>query len=141
MFLLDTNVVSELRKAKSGQADARVVAFMGALESSALYVSVITLMELELGVLLSERKDPLTGASLRAWFDQQVRPEFIDRTIPIDVAVAMHCAALHAQNPRSYRDALIASCAHIHGMTVITRNVADFVDMGVPLVNPWEAAP
>ena len=141
MFLLDTNVVSELRKAKSGKADAQVLAFMASLEASALYVSVITLMELEVGVLLRERTDPRAGASLRAWFDHQVRPEFVDRTIPIDVAVAMHCAGLHAQNPRSYRDALIASCAHIHGMTVITRHVADFVELGVPLVNPWEEAP
>jgi len=137
MFLLDTNVVSELRKAGDGKADASVVAWVSGLDASAFYLSVVTLMELDLGIRLIERRDPLQGAKLRAWMDNRVLPEFSERTMPVDMAVALRCAPLHVPDPRPERDAFIAATALVHGMTIVTRNVADFAPLGVDLVNPW----
>jgi len=140
MFLLDTNVVSELRKAGSGRADPNVVAWLSARDAGAFYVSAVTLMELDLGILLMERRDPAQGARLRVWMEDHVLPEFSERTIPIDRAVALACARLHVPDPRPERDAFIAASALVHGMTIVTRNVADFAPMGVGVVNPWDAA-
>jgi len=140
MFLLDTNVVSELRKAGSGKADPNVVAWLSARDAAACYVSAVTLMELDLGILLMERRDPAQGARLRVWMEDHVLPEFSERTIPIDRAVALACARLPVPDPRPERDAFIAASALVHGMTIVTRNVADFAPMGVGVVNPWEAA-
>jgi len=140
MFLLDTNVVSELRKAGSGRADPNVVAWLSARDAAACYVSAVTLMELDLGILLMERRDPAQGARLRVWMEDHVLPEFSERTIPIDRAVALACARLHVPDPRPERDAFIAASALVHGMTIVTRNVADFAPMGVGVVNPWDAA-
>lgn len=139
MFVLDTNVVSELRKVGSGKADAHLVRWTESVDAAELFVSAITIMELELGVLSIERKDARQGAMLRAWMDQHVLPEFSSRTLPIDTAVAQRCARLHVPDRRSERDALIAATALVHGMTVVTRNVADFKPTGVAVVNPWEA--
>jgi predicted nucleic acid-binding protein len=139
MFILDTNVISELRKVGDGKADANVVAWLSSVDAGTLYLSAITLMEIELGVLRIERRDPLQGARLRAWVDRRVLPEFADRTLPVDSAVALRCAPLHVPNPRPERDAFIAATALVHGMTLVTRNLADFAPIGVPLVNPWDA--
>ena len=137
MYLLDTNVISELRRAKAGKADPRVVAWGESMPVASLFLSVITLLELEMGVLLIERRDPAQGAILRAWLDSQVLPAFAGRILAIDTAVARRCARLHVPDPRSDRDALIAATALVHGLTVVTRNVADFEPMGVGLLNPW----
>ena len=139
MFLLDTNVISELRKAGDGKADTNVVAWLSSLDATTFYLSAITLMEIELGILRIERRDPAQGARLRAWMDQRILPEFADRTLPVDTAVALRCAPLHVPDPRPERDAFIAGTALAHGMTVVTRNVADFAPTGVPLLNPWDA--
>jgi predicted nucleic acid-binding protein len=138
MYVLDTNVVSELRKVRLGKADARVAAWADSVDAADLFVSAITIMELELGVLAIERKDSAQGAVLRAWLEQQVLPEFAARTLPIDTAVAQRCARLHVPDRRGERDALIAATALVHGMTVVTRNVADFQLTGVGVFNPWE---
>jgi predicted nucleic acid-binding protein len=137
MFVLDTNVVSELRKVRLGKADANVAAWSETVDASELFVSAITIMELELGVLALERKDTAQGAVLRAWLGQQVLPEFEGRTLPVDTAVAQRCARLHVPDRRGERDALIAATALVHGMSVVTRNVADFEPTGVKTVNPW----
>ncbi len=137
MFLLDTNVVSELRKVRAGKADAHVARWADNVEAASLYLSAITVLELEMGVLLLERRDAKQGAILRSWLDNQVLPEFADRVLPIDTAVAQRCALLHVPDPRSERDALIAATALIHGMTVVTRNIEGFKLTGVPLLNPW----
>lgn len=137
MYLLDTNVVSELRKAKSGKADAKVIAWAGGVSASSLFLSVITILELETGILLIERRDPAQGRVLRGWLEGHVLPAFIGRILPVDVPVAQCCAKLHVPDPRSDRDALIAATALVHGMTVITRNIADFQATGVELLNPW----
>ena len=138
-FVLDTNVVSELRKVKFGKADKNVSLWAQSVDASDLFVSAITIMELELGVLSIERKDAAQGAMLRSWLELHVLPEFAGRTLPIDTAVAQRCARLHVPDKRGERDALIAATALVHGMTVVTRNVADFKPTGVLLVNPWEA--
>jgi predicted nucleic acid-binding protein len=139
MFLLDTNVVSELRKAGDGKADANVIAWLSGVDAVSLYLSAMTLMEIEVGVLRIERRDAVQGAKLRGWMMHHVLPEFLDRTLPVNAAVALRCAALHVPDPRSERDALIAATALVHGMTVVTRNVADFEPTGVRLLNPWDA--
>lgn len=138
MHLLDTNIVSELRKVRAGKADPNVAAWSERVDASELFVSAITILELELGVLSIERKDAVQGAVLRAWLEQHVLPEFTGRTLPVDTAVAQRCARLHVPDRRSERDALIAATALVHGMTVVTRNVADFQPTGVTLLNPWE---
>ena len=138
MYVLDTNVVSELRKVRAGKADPNVAAWAESVDAAELFVSVITIMELELGVLSIERKDAVQGGVLRAWLEQHVLPEFSGRTLPIDTAVAQRCARLHIPDKRGERDALIAATALVHGMAVVTRNVVDFQPTGVTLLNPWE---
>jgi len=137
MYLVDTNVVSELRKAK--KADRSVRMWAQALPAASLYLSVISILELEIGILLVERHDRQQGAILRAWMDGHVLPAFDGRVLAIDTAVAQRCAALHVPNPRSDRDALIAATALVHGMTVVTRNVGHFQPTGVAVVNPWQS--
>ncbi|MDE1475617.1 type II toxin-antitoxin system VapC family toxin [Xenorhabdus bovienii] len=139
MYVLDTNVVSELRKIRVGKADPNVAAWTESVDAADLFVSAITIMELELGVLLIERKDSTQGAMLRAWLEQHVLPEFSERTLPVDTAVAQHCARLHVPDKCSERDALIAATALVHSMTIVTRNVADFQSTGVSILNPWES--
>jgi predicted nucleic acid-binding protein len=143
MYLLDTNVVSESRKARkrrSGTAkiDANVRNWFRSVSPSELYISAITVLELELGFLLLERRDPLQGAMLRTWVRSRVLPSFAGRILTVDVDVAQRCAALHVPNPVEDRDALIAASALVHGMTLVTRNVAHFERTGVAIVNPWE---
>lgn len=140
MFILDTNVVSELRKVRLGRADAHVAQWADSVESVELYLSSITVQELEIGVLLALRRDPAQGAIFRIWLDHHVLPAFSGRILPVDTAVAQRSAKLHVPDPRPIRDGLIAATALVHGMTVVTRNVADFEPCGVRLLNPWLAA-
>lgn len=137
MYLLDTNVVSELRKIRLGKADARVSVWADSVDAADLYLSAITVQELEIGVLLAERRDSSQGAILRTWLNHHVLPAFMDRILGVDVAVAQRSARLHVPDPRPVRDGLIAATALVHGMTVVTRNVADFEPTGVPVLNPW----
>lgn len=141
MYLLDTNVVSELRKGRLGRANANVTAWTESVDAANIFVSAVTIMELELGVLTVERKDVAQGAMLRAWLEQHVLTEFTSRTLPVDIAVVQRSARLHVPDKRNERDALIAATALVHGMVVVTRNVADFRPTGVTIVNPWEALP
>lgn len=138
MFLLDTNVISELRKARAGKADPHVAAWVQTVPVGSLFLSVIVIQELEIGTMLAERRDPPQGAVLRMWLDEHVLPSFADRILPVDTAVARRSAALYVPNPQPFRDALIAATALVHGMTVVTRNLADFKATGVSLLNPWE---
>jgi toxin FitB len=137
MYLLDTNVVSELRKAK--KADRGVRVWAQALPAAILYLCAISILELEIGILLAERRDRKRGTVLRAWMDGRVLPAFDGRILAIDTAVAQRCAALHVRSPRSDRDALIAATALVHGMMVVTRNVDHFQPTGVAVVNPWQS--
>ena len=137
MYVLDTNVVSELRKIRLGKADAHVAAWADSIDAADLYLSAITVQELEIGVLLAERRDPSQGAVFRAWLNSHVLPAFAGRILAVDTAVAQRSARLHVPDPRPVRDGLIAATALVHGMTVVTRNVADFEPMGVQILNPW----
>jgi predicted nucleic acid-binding protein len=141
MFLLDTNVVSELRKSQIGKADRRFVQWASGASPSDFYVSAITIMELEIGASQMERRDVAQGAALRGWLEKQVLPSFGGRILPVDVDVARCCARLHVPDRKNERDALIAATALVNKMTVVTRNVADFASTGVVLVNPWDHAP
>jgi len=138
-FLLDTNVVSELRKIGDGKADPNVVAWIDAEDAIRFYISAITILELERGVLGVQRRDARQGARLRSWLDDHVRPEFAGRILPIDDAVATRCAHLHVPDRRNEADALIAATALVHNLTVVTRNVKDFAGTGVIVVDPWLA--
>ena len=138
MYLLDTNVISEVRKARAGKADQNVAAWAAAVPVADLFVSVIAIQEIEIGVLLAERRDPRQGRLLRVWLDVHLLGAFADRILPVDVPVARRSAHLHVPGTRPVRDALIAATALVHGMIVVTRNVADFSPTGVPIVNPWE---
>lgn len=139
MLLLDTNVVSELRKVRLGKAAPQVARWSDSVEAATLFISAVTILELEIGILLMERKDSQRGRPMRVWLDDYVRPTFHHRTLPVDEAVALACARLHVPDPRPERDALIAATALVHGMTIVTRNVADFAGTGPALLNPWDA--
>ncbi len=135
MFVLDTNVVSELRRPK--RADPKVAAWAASVPLARIFLSAVTIFEIELGALSVERRDKAQGLVLRSWIDDQILPRFEGRILPIDTVVAQRCAKLHAPDPRAERDALIAATALVHGMTVVTRNVADFEPIGVQTLNPW----
>jgi hypothetical protein len=146
IYLLDTNVISELRKAPvdhpsarptKAKADRNVLAWAKSIPSESMYLSSITLLELELGVLLMERRDAAQGAIFRTWITRQVIPAFAGRILPVDSALAQRCAALHVPNPHPFRDSLIAATGLLHSMTVVTRNVEDFTSTGVAILNPW----
>ena len=138
MFVLDTNTVSELRKVRSGKANAGVTAWATGVSSAQMFISSITIHELEHGVLLRERTDPAQGAVLRTWLDESVAAAFVDLVPPVDEAVARRAAALHVPDPAPFRDALIGATAIVERMTVVTRNVRDFERFeGIDLLNPW----
>lgn len=140
MYLLDTNVVSELRKARSGRADPHVAAWAEAVDAADLFLSVVSLQELAIGVFLKERSDPAQGAILRRWLEDHVMPAFAARTLSVDTAVALRSASLHVPDPRPVRDGLIAATALVHGLRVVTRNVTDFQNTGVEYLDPWQAS-
>lgn len=137
MFLLDTNVISELRKNRNGTADVGVTKWISTHAASTLYLSAISIFELELGILQTARRDPDQGRTLRLWFETQVLTAFAGRILSMDAATAQRCAALNVPDPRAKWDGLIAATAFVHGMTVVTRNVADFEATGVRILNPW----
>lgn len=138
MYLIDTNVVSELRQAKAGRANRGVIDWAAGVPAALMFLSVISLHELEHGVLLAERNDAAKGEVLRRWIDHSVIPAFSERIVPVDVAVVIRAAALHVPDPPPFRNALIGATALVHGMTVVTRNVHDFSRFAsLVVVNPW----
>jgi toxin FitB len=139
IYLVDTNVISELRETRSRRPNAGVAQWARSVPEASLYLSAMTIFELELGTLQALRRDPPKGNALRAWIDKQVMPTFSGRILAIDMEVAQRCAALHIPDSLSERDAFIAATALVHNLTVVTRNTADFVPTGVPILNPWNA--
>ncbi len=138
MFLLDTNVVSELRKASLGRADPNVVSWAAHAPLPSLFISVMTILELESGVLQMERRNPRQGARLRSWLENEVFGTFEGRILPFDVRISRQCAALSGPNRRPVLDSAIAATAMVHRLTVVTRNVRDFDSKRLPVLNPWE---
>jgi predicted nucleic acid-binding protein len=139
MFLLDTNVISELRRPK--RANPKVAKWAGGIPAVQFFLSAISILEIERGALQIARKDKAQGKVLRAWIDDYILVHFEQRILAIDTSVASRCAHLHIPDPKSERDGLIAATALVHGMTVVTRNVADFAATGVEILNPWDASP
>ncbi|HEX4045212.1 MAG TPA: type II toxin-antitoxin system VapC family toxin [Gammaproteobacteria bacterium] len=139
MYLLDTNVISELRKAKSKQIDKKVANWAKNVSAASLFLSVITIVELEIGMLSVERRDTRQGTLLRAWLDTHVFPVFSERILYFDTVVAKRCAKLHVPDRKSDRDAIIAATALVHGMVVVTKNTKDYEHTGVELLNPWHS--
>lgn len=138
MFLLDTNVISEIRKIAAGRADPSVEQWARSLDGAVAFVSVITLHELEHGVLLTERRDPEGAAPLRQWLDEDVRDAFGDRILGISEAVAKVAASLHVPDPAPINDAYIAATALVHNLTMVTRNLGDFTRFsGLDVLDPW----
>ena len=137
MLLLDTNVISELRKISLGRADEKVAGWAREVDPGDLYISAITVHELEVGVLRVERRDARQGAVLRVWLEDRVLRTFAGRILAVNTAIAMRGAQMQVPNPHPLEDGLIAATALVHGMTVVTRNVGDFAGTGVSVLNPW----
>jgi len=137
MYLLDTNVVSEFRKSTDNRMNQGVRNWAEEIFPEVMFLSAISVLELEIGVLQIERRDKKQGAILRKWLNKNVLPVFSERVLPVDLAVARRCAGLHVPNPKSERDAMIAATAIEHQMTIVTRNVSDFKHSGVKVFDPW----
>lgn len=135
-FLLDTNVVSELRK--KSRCHPSVAAWQDAIQGEQIFISAISMMEIKAGVIAARRKNPEFSNILNQWYEMQVKPAFHKRVIPVDLAVSECCSVFLSQRTRPLADALIAATAHVHSLTLATRNVADFSDMEIDLINPWE---
>ncbi len=138
MYILDTNVVSELRKVRGGKANPDVALWFRSIGDDDAFLSVVTVHELEVGVLRTERRDPAQGAMLREWLRDYVIPAFAGRILPADMDVALVSAGFQVPDPHPFRDGLIAATALVHNMTVVTRNVADFTRTGVRVLDPWQ---
>ena len=139
MYLLDTNVISELRKASINKADFNVIEWSRKQSVGSLFISSISILEIEMGILQKERKDPRQAAILRTWLNTHVLKAFSDRVLPFDTSVAIQCAKLHVPNPKSERDAMIGATSKVHGMTLVTRNIKNFKHMPLDLIDPWQA--
>lgn len=140
MYLLDTNVVSELRKAKTGKANAEVVSWSSSAPAQTMFLSVISILEIELGILQIGRKDSSQANRLRSWMNSQILSAFAGRILPVDIDIARKSAELHVPDPKAERDAIISATALVHNLTVVTRNESDFEPTGVSLINPWKTA-
>ena len=136
-YLLDTNVISELRK-PAGRASTNVRVWAGRQRTSDLLISVITVMEIEIGVARMERRDSVQGDVLRKWLERDLLAAFATRILPVDLAVVRRASAMHVPDPRPERDVLIAATALNLNLVVVTRNIADFKPLGVELLNPWD---
>ena len=138
MYLLDTNVISEFRKSADGRINKSVKRWADEISPDLMFISAISVLELEIGVLQIERRDKKQGLILRKWLNKNVLPAFLDRVLPVDLTVAQRCASLHVPKPKSERDAMIAATAIEHRMTIVTRNVSDFSQSGVKIFDPWD---
>jgi len=138
MYLLDTNVISELRKLTSGRAHPNVVQWSATHPLTQCHLSTVTVKELEYGLLLVGRRDPDQGWRLRDWVEQVIR-DFTDRTFPIDTTIARRAARLHVPDPAPEADAYIAATALVHDLTLVTRNTTHFTRFdSVTIANPWD---
>ncbi len=138
MYLLDTNIISESRKLGTARVDPRVALWFARIDVETTYVSAMTIFELECGVQKMERRDAVQGYALRRWLEDQILTSYEQRALPLSRAVAIICAGLHIPDPKSERDAWIAATAIKAELTLVTRNVGDFINMGIRLINPFD---
>jgi len=138
MYLLDTNVISELRHGKA-KPSAAVRAWAARQPINELYLSAVTVLEMEIGAARMERKDAAQGRVLRAW-NTKVAEAFASRVLAFTETTARACAPLHVPDPKSFRDSMIAATALEHRFTVVTHNVKDFAYRGFPVIDPWDFA-
>ena len=133
MYLLDTNIVSELRRTKP---HAGVVAWIKSINDSDLFISAVTLAEIQVGIELTKEQDPLKAKEIESWLDQLADSFSV---LPMDGAAFRKWSRLmHRTSDTLYEDAMIAATALVHNFKVVTRNVADFKSFGVDLLNPFE---
>ena len=138
MFLLDTNILSEIRKISQGRADPALAHWVQAIDFDRCHLCVITLLEIEQGILrVRHRGDEAQFARLQRWLNDTVVPTFDARILPVDRHAARICARLHVPDQRPYNDALIAATAIRNDLTLVTRNTRDFAELNVPLLNPF----
>lgn len=135
MYLLDTNVVSEARR---GNIEA--IAWLRSVDPSTLYLSVITLGEVMRGIALKRKSDQRAAAHLEEWL-RKLRHDHSGRILPITDQIAVEWGRIAAQRPRGDADGLIAATAIVHDLIVVTRNIGDFDDTGVSVINPWDHQP
>ena len=136
MYLIDTNIISELRK--GSRANSSVLRWNTTVPLHAQWMSSVSLYELELGVERLKSRDHQQWEHLRYWLDRQVIPAFQGRIIPFDQEIAQLCAGLHVPNPKPERDSMIGATALVKGLIVVTRNESDFLPMGCQVLNPWK---
>ena len=133
-YLLDTNTVSEPKRKRPNAAAA---AWLRRVDQSLLFISVLTLGEIENGVTRLASRDKIAADALRAWAEG-IRADFSSRIIAVDLAIAETWGRISARRPLPVADGLLAATALVHGMTLVTRNVRDVADTGVKLINPWD---
>lgn len=137
-YLIDTNVISELRKAD--RCDPQVAAWQNSISGEELFASAISMMEIRRGVLNAKRTNAEFAKLLEEWYEGQVKLAFLGRVLSVDLAIAERCSELMNNRSRGMADALIASTAYEHDLILATRNIADFSDTGIEVVNPWDFA-
>jgi toxin FitB len=134
-YLLDTNVVSEMRR--RGAMHPKTAAWLGSIAPAQLYISSITIFEIERGVEKVALRDAKRGTELSTWLRRQVLPAFDGRVLTLDAEAALHAARLHAGRARLDADRLVAAIALAHAKVIVTRNVKDFAGLGVMVVDPF----
>ncbi|MEF0938579.1 type II toxin-antitoxin system VapC family toxin [Rhizobium sp. BR 362] len=139
MYLLDTNIVSDVRRARSGKANQGVLDWIAPIPEQLLFISAITLFEIELGILQVDRRDKVQGTALRNWMEQGVKVAFQGRIVAINEQIALRCAHYNVPDPRELRDAFIGATAWERGFILVTRNTRHFQGMDIELLNPWSA--
>lgn len=138
MFLLDTNVISEMRKKKLGTVNSGVVQFLTNTLQEQTFISVISVMEVKQGILhLQHRNDHNQADILQAWLDSDILTAFNGRILPVTTEIALQCAEFHVPDKSGANDALIGATAKVHNLTVVTRNDKDFDFSGVRVINPF----
>jgi predicted nucleic acid-binding protein len=135
-FLLDTNVIAELRK--GARANGQVRAWFETLDPEAIVLSVLTIGEIRRGIENVRRRDPAAAKALERWL-RRLLAEHHDRILPVDLPVAEEWGRLNVPDPLPVIDALLAATAKVHGLTLVTRNVKDVARTGVELMNPFNA--
>lgn len=139
MYLLDTNIISQIRKINAPSCPIAFKSWFDSVDLTMCYLSAITVFEVELGILQKSRKDPVQAQILRDWFENQVKTEFATRILPIDTQSALKSAGFHVPNPASLPDSLIAGVAVAYNMILVTKNAKDFIDFqDIQLFNPFE---